>query len=126
MFCTTFGHILYSDISRLSDSRLLEFDQALVIHCRSWFVPGIGHTSEVISSKMEVFFESFGVYFNPRFNPRFGSGLVDSGLGARAAAFVTGYAASNFGNSDDDSFLGIVCWRTILDILVFRGLQNCV
>lgn len=125
-FCTTFGHILYSDISRLSGPRLLEFDQALVIHCRSWFVPRIGQTSAVISDKMGVFFESFGVYFDPRSDPRFGSRLVDSGLGARAAAFVTGYAAGNIGDRDDDSFLGIICWRTILDILVFRGLQDLV
>lgn len=121
-FCTTFGHILYSDISRLSDSRLLEFDQALVIHCQDWLIPGI-HTSAVISDRVEAFFRSFGVYFNPRF----GSKLVDSSLGARAAALVTNYAASSVGGSGDnidDSFLGIVCWRTILDVLVFRGLQN--
>lgn len=124
---STYGHISFAEINALTPERLVQFDAALVAFVRKWLSPslGAGYQNQVLAAAFGEFLEEYGVLFSMTdFVPYVKRGRdLGVALGVRVGSFMA-HNSTQF--VKDDHYRSFICWQTVHDLLVFRGLETAV
>lgn len=115
------------EINALEPERLVQFDAALVAFVRKWLSPslGAGYKHQLLATAFREFLAEYGVWFSLTDSVPYVTRGRDLGvaLGVRVGSFMAQHSTHFV---KEDHYRSFICWQTVHDLLVFRGLETAV